>query len=57
MDKQAAKKIVVRVVVTFVEGAVAYLAVNGYKLDKLALSGAVAAGLSALYNLGKHYTQ
>jgi hypothetical protein len=49
------KKIAVRVVVTFVEGFLAYWATTGNLTTKTALTGAVAAGVSAVYNLSRHY--
>lgn len=47
------KKIAIKMVVTFVEAAVPFWALAGYKLDKAVIAGAVGAGLSAVYNVGK----
>lgn len=56
MDVKKVKLILVRVLVTFVEGAGAYFAVNGWDFNsKTVVAGAVAAGLSALYNWARHY--
>lgn len=55
MTPQKARSIAIKVIVTFVEAAGAYWVASGQKTDKIALSGAVGAGLSALYNLSKHY--
>lgn len=55
MDAKKARAIVIRVVVTFVEAGAAYWIASGQKTDKIALSGAVGAGLSAVYNLTKHF--
>jgi hypothetical protein len=41
--------------VTFVEGFLAYWATTGNLTTKTALTGAVAAGVSAVYNLSRHY--
>lgn len=49
------KSIAVRVIVTFVEGFLAYWATTGNLTNKTALTGAVAAGVSAVYNLSRHY--
>ncbi len=54
-DKQKAKKIAIKVVVTFLEAAVAAWVATGYKTDKVALAGIVGAGVSAAYNLTRHY--
>lgn len=48
------KLLAIRVLVTFVEAAGAYLFVQD-GLDKAALVGGVGAGLSALYNLGRNH--
>lgn len=50
------KHIALKVVVTFVEAGVAYWVATGQKTDKAVLAGAVGAGLSAVYNLVRHYT-
>ncbi len=55
MTKQKAKTIAIKVAVTFIEAAVAVWVASGYKTDKVALAGAIGAGLSAVYNFGKHY--
>lgn len=55
MTPQKARSIVIKVIVTFFEAAAAYWVASGQKTDKIALSGAVGAGLSAIYNLTKHY--
>ncbi len=56
MDKSKAKKIALKVIVTFVEGGLAYWAATGQLVTKTALVGAIAAGVSAVYNLTRHYT-
>ncbi len=56
MDKAKVKSIAIKVVVTFIEAAVAAWVVTGFKTDKVALAGAIGAGLSAVYNITKHYT-
>lgn len=43
--------IIIRAFKTFVQGFAAYWVVTGNSLDKAALTGAVAAGVSALMNL------
>lgn len=56
MTTDKAKKIAVKVAVTFIEGAIAYVSVQpNHTLNKTLLIGAVAAGVSAVYNLSKHY--
>lgn len=55
MTKDKAKKIAVKVAVTFLEASIAYLTASGWKFDKVVLAGAVGAGVSAVYNLSKHY--
>lgn len=55
MDAQKLRRIALKVVVTFVEAAVAFWVAAGYKTDKVALAGVVGAGLSAVYNVSKHY--
>lgn len=47
---QSTKIIVINVVVTFFQGALAAWAVTGNKLDKTALTGAAAAGASVVWN-------
>lgn len=48
---QATKWVVMNVLVTAVQGALAQWAISGNKLDKVAVTGAIAAGLSAAWNL------
>lgn len=55
MDKSRAKKIAVKVVITFVEAAIAYWVTTGQLATKAALAGAIGAGISAVYNLSRHY--
>lgn len=55
MNQQKIQEIAIKVVVTFVEAAGAYWIASGGKVSKLALAGVMGAGLSAVYNLGKHY--
>lgn len=55
MTRAAAKRIALKVAVTFLEGAIAYLAVAPNIASKAAVAGAVAAGVSAVYNLSRHY--
>jgi hypothetical protein len=47
-------KLVEKVVVTFVEAAVAYLSLNSWNFNsKTVVAGAVGAGVSAAYNVVK----
>jgi hypothetical protein len=55
MTKAAAKRIALKVAVTFLESFIGYLAVAPNILSKAAIAGAVGAGLSATYNLARHY--
>ncbi len=55
LSKSKAQHIAFKVVVTFIESALAYWATTGNLVSKTALAGAVGAGLSACYNLGRHY--
>lgn len=49
-------KLVEKAIVTFLEAAVAFLALNSWNIsDKTVQAGAVGAGLSAVYNLVKQY--
>lgn len=48
---ESTKTIVTNVIVTFVQAAGAVWVTSGFATDKLALSGAVGAGLSAVWNL------
>lgn len=48
---QSPKIILINVVVTFLEGFAAGWIVTGNQLDKTALIGAVAAGVSAVWNM------
>lgn len=50
MSKET-KGLLIRLVVTFVQGFTAVWATQGFKTDKVVLGGAVAAGLSLVYNL------
>lgn len=43
--------LVIRLLVTFIEGFSAAWAATGFRSDKLALGGAVAAAISFAYNL------
>lgn len=50
------RKLAEKVVVTFVEAALAFLALNGWNFsNKTVQAGTVGAGLSAAYNLIKQY--
>lgn len=49
------KDIAERVLVTFLEGFAATWWLSSFALTKVALVGAVGAGLSAVYNLSKKY--
>lgn len=56
MTSAKVKEIALKVVVTFVEAALAYSALNNFDItNKTAVAGAIGAGLSAVYNLSKHY--
>lgn len=48
--KQHIKDVLAKAVVTFLEGFGATWAITNFALNKVALVGAVAAGLSAVYN-------
>lgn len=54
---QHIKDIAERVLVTFLEGFAATWFLSSFALTKVALVGAVAAGLSAVYNLSKKWVQ
>lgn len=54
MTKNAAKRITLKVAVTFLESFSGYLVVAPNILSKAAIAGAVGAGLSAVYNLTRH---
>lgn len=56
MNQAQFKKIALKVIVTFVEGGVAYWVASGKLINKTVLAGMVAAGVSAVYNLTRHYT-
>lgn len=50
------KKILERAVITFIEAAVAFLAVNNWDYsNKTVIAGTIGAGLSAAYNATKQY--
>lgn len=49
--KQTIKALLIRLVLTFVQGFSAVWAAAGFKTDKVVLGGAVAAGISLVYNL------
>ncbi len=51
MSKQELNALLIRLVVTFVQGFFAVWATSGFKTDKLALGGAVAAAASLVYNV------
>lgn len=51
MNFESVKTIVTNIVVTFVQAAGAVWVTSGFATDKLAISGAVGAGLSAVWNL------
>lgn len=55
MSQEQIKKIAIKVVVTFVEAAAAYWVATGNLVNKAALAGAVGAGISAAYNVLRHY--
>lgn len=58
MDFVNWSKLAEKIVVTFLEASVAFLALNSWNLtDKTVQAGAVGAGLSAAYNLVKQYRQ
>lgn len=55
MTKKQLKLLAIRVVVTFIQAAVAYVVVSGGDFtSKTVLAGAVGAGLSALYNFARN---
>lgn len=54
---QHLKDIAERVLVTFLEGFAATWWLTSFAFTKVALIGAVGAGLSAVYNLSKKYVQ
>lgn len=56
MTQDQFKKIALKVALTFIEAAVAYWVATGNLVSKTALAGAVGAGISAVYNLTRHYT-
>lgn len=57
MTSDKVKKIAIKVAVTFVEAAVAYLSLNSWNISsKTVIAGAVGAGISAVYNVVRHYT-
>lgn len=51
MNKSELITTLIRVSVTFVQGFFAVWATSGFKTDKLALGGAVAAAASLVYNI------
>lgn len=51
MNYETAKTVTINIIVTFIQAAVATWAATGFATDKLALSGAVGAGLSAVWNV------
>lgn len=51
MNYETAKTITINIIVTFVQAAVAVWVTTGFATDKLALSGAAGAGLSAVWNI------
>lgn len=55
MNQAKVKEIIVKVLVTFVEAGVAYWVAAGQQTNKIALAGAVGAGVSAVYNVVRHY--
>lgn len=56
MTLEKFKHIALKVIVTFVEAGAAYWATTGHLVSKTALAGVIGAGISAVYNLARHYT-
>lgn len=48
---ESTKTILINIIVTFVQAAGAVWVTSGFATDKLAISGAIGAGLSAVWNL------
>lgn len=51
MTRAEINALLIRLAVTFVQGFFAVWAAAGFKADKVVLGGAVAAGLSLVYNM------
>lgn len=51
LNRKEINALVIRLFVTFIQGFFAVWSTSGFKTDKLALGGAVAAAASLVYNL------
>jgi hypothetical protein len=51
MNRKELNALLIRLVVTFVQGFLAVWAASGFNTDQVVLGGAVAAGASLVYNI------